>query len=59
MKKLGQFYLKIYNENVKECKKGVDKYIKLYNKLRAHQSLGYLTPDEKYYGLEKQKLKVA
>ncbi len=56
--KYEDIYLNYY-ESVKECKEGVDNYIKLYNKLRVHQSLGYLTPDEKYYGLEKQKLKVA
>ena len=56
--KYEDIYLNYY-ETLKECKKGVNNYIELYNKLRFHQSLDYLTPDEKYYGLEKQKLKVA
>lgn len=30
------------------CQKGVDDYIKIYNSVRPHQSLGYLTSDEVY-----------
>jgi len=56
--KYEDIYLNYY-ENLKECREGVSKYIELYNKLRVHQSLDYLTPDEKYYGLGKQELKVA
>ena len=56
--KYEDIYLNYY-ETVVECREGIDKYIKLYNKLRVHQSLGYLTPDEKYFGLDKQKLEVA
>lgn len=56
--KYENIYLNYY-ETFKECKEGVNKYIESYNKIRIHQSLGYFTPDEIYYGLDKQKLKVA
>ena len=56
--KYEDIYLNYY-ESLKECKEGIDEFIKFYNELRLHQSLGYLTPDEKYYNLGKQQLKVA
>jgi len=40
-------YLKSYG-NVKELKRGIQKYFRLYNTERFHQSLGYLTTDEVY-----------
>ena len=56
--KYEDIYLNYY-ETLLKCRQGVDSYIKLYNSLRVHQSLDYLTPDEKYFGLEKQRLKIA
>lgn len=35
-------------KSMPQLKKGVDDYIKIYNSVRPHQSLGYLTPDEVY-----------
>ena len=56
--KYEDIYLNYY-ENFKECKNGINKFIESYNKIRIHQSLGYLTPDEKYYGLGRQQLQIA
>ena len=53
--KYENIYLNYY-EDIVECRSGVANYIDFYNSLRFHQSLDYLTPDEKYYGLEKRKL---
>ena len=35
--------------NIKEARKGIDKYINVYNKERLHSSIDYQTPDEVYY----------
>ena len=35
--------------NIKEARKGIDKYINIYNTERLHSALDYLTPDEAYY----------
>lgn len=35
-------------KSLPQLEKGVDDYIKIYNSVRPHQSLGYLTPDEVY-----------
>ena len=35
--------------NIKEARKGIDKYINTYNTERLHSALDYLTPDEAYY----------
>jgi len=42
-------YLKGY-ENVKECKKGLEKYFDKYNNRRLHQSLEYNYPTDIYLG---------
>jgi len=47
--KYEEVYIKRY-ENGKEAKEGLSNYIKFYNKKRPHQSLGYITPYEKYFG---------
>jgi putative transposase len=46
--KYEDIYLNSY-ETINELKKGVDKYIKFFNKERIHQSLDYKTPDSIYY----------
>lgn len=35
--------------NIKEARKGIEKYINIYNSERLHSSIDYLTPDEAYY----------
>jgi putative transposase len=47
--KYEEVYLKEY-ETVKEAVKGISKYFDFYNNERPHQSLGYRTPAEEYYG---------
>ncbi len=37
-------------ESLKELKKGLEVYFEFYNGQRRHQSLGYQTPSEIYYG---------
>jgi transposase InsO family protein len=37
----------------------IERFWKTFNKIRIHQSLEYLAPDEKYYGLGRQQLQVA
>jgi len=37
--------------DVREAKEGIESYFKFYNNERPHQSLGYKTPYEVYYGL--------
>lgn len=41
--------------SVRELEKGIAEYVRFYNSERPHQSLGYNTPDEVYYGLEIKK----
>jgi len=36
-------------QTVKEARTGIGEYFKLYNNIRLHQSLGYMTPYEVYY----------
>ena len=36
-------------KNIKEARKGIDEYIKIYNGERLHSALNYKTPDEIYY----------
>lgn len=47
--KYEEVYLKEY-ETVKEAVKGISRYFDFYNNERPHQSLGYRTPAEEYYG---------
>ena len=35
--------------DIQEARKGIEEYIKIYNKERLHSALDYLTPDEVYY----------
>ena len=35
---------------IKEARRGISEYIDFYNKERLHSTLGYMTPDEIYYG---------
>lgn len=37
-------------QSVRDARQGIDRYFVLYNTERLHQSLGYLTPHEVYYG---------
>lgn len=39
--------------SVKEIRENIGKYIDFYNQERPHQSLGYKTPDEVYFGKKK------
>ena len=48
--KYEEVYIKDYSD-VKEAKEGIESYFKFYNNERLHQSLGYKTPYEVYYGL--------
>ena len=36
-------------KNIKEARRGIEEYIKIYNSERLHSTLGYKTPDEVYY----------
>jgi putative transposase len=47
--KYEEVYLKEY-ETVKEAVRGISRYFDFYNNERPHQSLGYRTPAEEYYG---------
>lgn len=40
-------------DSVKEIRENIGKYIDFYNQERPHQSLGYQTPDEVYFGKKK------
>ena len=48
--KYEEVYIKDYSD-VREAKEGIESYFKFYNNERPHQSLGYKTPYEVYYGL--------
>jgi len=39
-------------QTVPEARTGIGTYFNLYNTVRLHQSLGYMTPYEMYYGIE-------
>lgn len=47
--KYEEVYLKSY-ATMREARKGLKEYIEFYNQRRPHQSLGYKTPDEVYWG---------
>lgn len=47
--KYEEVYLKDY-ESVIEAVEGIRRYFKFYNEERLHQSLGYKTPAEVYFG---------
>lgn len=47
--KYEDIYIRDY-ETVKEAIKGISRYFEFYNNERPHQSLGYRTPSEEYYG---------
>lgn len=47
--KYEEVYINAY-ENVSDCKKGIEDYVKFYNYERFHQSLDYLIPIEVYEG---------
>ncbi|MEI6056479.1 MAG: IS3 family transposase [Lentisphaerota bacterium] len=49
--KYEDIYMKDYS-NVKSLREGVESYIKFYNNVRPHQSLGYRTPSEIHYKRE-------
>ena len=48
--KYEEVYIKDYRD-VREAKEGIESYFKFYNNERPHQSLGYKTSYEVYYGL--------
>jgi len=50
--KYEEVFLNEYN-SVREAKSAIGSYIDFYNHERLHQSLGYYTPHEVYYGIEK------
>jgi putative transposase len=50
--KYDEVYLNDY-QTVNDARKGIDRYFGLYNTERLHQSLGYQTPYEVYYGVGK------
>ena len=49
--KYEDIYLKDYSYP-KEARRGIRKYLEFYNNERPHQSLGYKTPSEMYFGRE-------
>jgi putative transposase len=49
--KYEDIYLRDYRE-VPEARSGIDRYFRFYNRERLHQSLGYRTPAEVYFGAE-------
>jgi len=53
VKKVGGKMRSIRNKYSAEfkAKEGIESYFKFYNNERPHQSLGYKTPYEVYYGL--------
>lgn len=51
--KYEEVYLKDY-ETVVEARENIEAYIKFYNYERKHQSLGYKTPAEIYFGKEEK-----
>jgi putative transposase len=50
--KYEEVYIKDY-QVYKDAKEGLGNYFPFYNKRRYHQSLGYKTPGEVYYGINK------
>ena len=47
--KYENIYIRSY-ENSDDARKGLTEYVTFYNTRRPHQSLGYKTPSEFYYG---------
>jgi putative transposase len=47
--KYEDIYLKAYG-SIREAERGISAYFEFYNRLRPHQSLDRLTPDEVYFG---------
>jgi putative transposase len=47
--KYEEVYIRDY-QNVREAREGISKYMNFYNHERPHQSLGYKTPAEVYFG---------
>jgi len=50
-------YEKVYindYETVPHAKEGISRYMNFYNQERPHQSLGYKTPAEVYFGIDNQ-----
>ena len=45
--KYEEVYIKDY-KNMKECREGIDRYIKKYNSFRPHSSVDGITPDMAY-----------
>jgi putative transposase len=55
--KYEDFYLRDYS-SMKECRLGIKRFIKHYNRKRIHQSLEYRTPDEIYKkSIQKEKVR--
>lgn len=52
--KYEDIYLRAY-ETPREVKRGLTSYFSFYNARRPHQSLGYRTPDELYFGTDQMK----
>jgi len=52
--KYEDIYLHAY-DTVREVKTALTSYFRFYNTLRVHQSLGYGTPDEMYFGTSDRK----
>lgn len=50
--KYEEVYLHSY-ESVRDARRGLTRYFRLYNTERLHESLGYRTPHEVYFGEEK------
>jgi len=42
-------YLKAYG-SIREAERGISAYFDFYNRVRPHQSLDRLTPDQAYFG---------
>lgn len=51
--KYEEIYLKDY-QDVDESRRGIGVYFRFYNQERLHQSLGYRTPAEVYFSVEKE-----
>jgi len=51
--KYEEVYINSY-ETVKDATRGLARYFKLYNNKRLHESPGYMTPYEVYYGFDRR-----
>ncbi len=52
--KYEEVYIKDY-ETIRDAKEGISRYMSFYNWERPHQSFGYKTPAEVYFGDEEQR----